>query len=55
MAADGASVKAGQAVCVVEAMKLFNPIAAPEAGTIEFIVAHGSAVVKGQVLAVIKH
>ena len=54
MAADGAEVKAGQAVCVVEAMKLFNPIAAPEAGKIEFLVAHGAAVSKGQTLAVVK-
>ena len=54
MAADGAEVKAGQAVCVVEAMKLFNPIAAPEAGKIEFLVAHGAAVSKGQALAVVK-
>ena len=54
MAADGAEVKAGQAVCVVEAMKLFNPIAAPEAGKIEFLVVHGTAVSKGQALAVVK-
>ncbi|MBR3223038.1 MAG: pyruvate carboxylase subunit B [Kiritimatiellae bacterium] len=54
MAADGATVKAGQAVCVVEAMKLFNPITAPAAGAIEFLVAHGSAVTKGQVLAVVR-
>ena len=54
MAADGAEVKAGQAVCVVEAMKLFNPITAPEAGKIEFLVEHGTAVTKGQMLAVVK-
>ena len=54
LAADGAEVKAGQVVCVVEAMKLFNPIAAPEAGRIEFLVAHGASVAKGQALAVIK-
>ncbi len=53
MAADGASVKAGDAVCVVEAMKLFNPIKAPAAGKITFLVAHGTSVQKGQVLATI--
>ena len=53
MAADGAAVKAGDAVCVVEAMKLFNPIKAPAAGKITFLVEHGKPVTKGQVLAVI--
>ena len=54
MAADGAAVKAGDAVCVVEAMKLFNPIKAPAAGKITFLVEHGKAVTKGQVLATIE-
>ena len=53
MAEDGASVKAGQAVCVVEAMKLFNPIKASAAGKITFLVEHGKAVTKGQVIAAI--
>src|SRR5574344_407254 len=53
MAADGSAVKAGQAVCVVEAMKLFNPIKASAAGKITFLVEHGKAVTKGQVLATI--
>ncbi|MBR2713918.1 MAG: hypothetical protein IKB76_03970, partial [Kiritimatiellae bacterium] len=53
MADDGAAVKAGQAVCVVEAMKLFNPIKASAAGKITFLVEHGKAVTKGQVLATI--
>ena len=53
MAAEGASVKAGAAVCVVEAMKLFNPIKAPANGKITFLVAHGQAVTKGQVVATI--
>ena len=53
MAADGASVKAGDAVCVVEAMKLFNPIKAPASGKITFLVEHGKGVQKGQVLATI--
>ena len=51
MTGDGAAVKAGQAVCVVEAMKLFNPIKAPTAGKITFLVEHGRQVVKGQVVA----
>ena len=53
MAADGAAVKAGDVVCVVEAMKLFNPIKAPAAGKITFLVEHGKSVTKGQVLATI--
>ena len=53
MAGDGAAVKAGDAVCVVEAMKLFNPIKATAAGKITFLVEHGKAVTKGQVIAVI--
>ena len=54
MAADGAAVKAGDAVCVGEAMKLFNPIKAPSAGRITFLVEHGKPVSKGQVLATVK-
>jgi len=53
MAADGASVKAGDAVCVVEAMKLFNPIKAPAAGKITFLAEHGRPVTKGQAVAVV--
>ena len=53
MAEDGASVKPGQSVCVVEAMKLFNPIKASAAGKITFLVEHGKAVTKGQVIATI--
>jgi oxaloacetate decarboxylase alpha subunit len=53
MAADEASVRAGDAVCVVEAMKLFNPIKATAAGKITFLVEHGKSVTKGQPVAVI--
>ena len=53
MAADGAQVKAGDAVCVVEAMKLFNPIKAPAAGKITFVAEHGKPVAKGQTVAVL--
>ena len=53
LAADGASVKAGEPCCIVEAMKLFNPIKASASGKITFLVKHGTAVTKGQTLAVI--
>jgi acetyl-CoA carboxylase biotin carboxyl carrier protein len=53
LAADGATVKAGDAVCIVEAMKLFNPVKATAAGSITFLVQHGTAVVKNQPIAVI--
>ena len=53
LAADGAAVKPGEAVCVVEAMKLFNPIKASAGGKITFLVEHGKAVQKGQVLATV--
>ena len=52
MAADGAAVKAGQPVCIVEAMKLFNPVKATAAGAVTFLVQHGASVVKGQTVAV---
>jgi len=54
MAADGASVKEGDAVCVVEAMKLFNPIKSGASGKITFLVEHGKPVSKGQAVAVIQ-
>ncbi len=54
MAADGATVKPGDAVCVVEAMKLFNPIKSPAAGKITFLAEHGKPVTKGQAVAVVK-
>lgn len=53
LAKDGASVKAGEPCCIVEAMKLFNPIKATAVGKITFLVEHGAAVTKGQTLAVI--
>jgi pyruvate/oxaloacetate carboxyltransferase len=54
LAEDGAEVKAGQAVCVIEAMKLFNPIKAEVGGKIVFLAEHGKSVVKGQVVAAIR-
>jgi acetyl-CoA carboxylase biotin carboxyl carrier protein len=53
LAKDGATVKAGDACCIVEAMKLFNPIKATATGTITFVAKHGSPVAKGDTLAVI--
>ncbi len=53
LAKDGAAVKAGDPCCIVEAMKLFNPIKATASGTITFVAKHGSPVAKGDTLAVI--
>jgi len=53
LAKDGDIVKAGSPVCIVEAMKLFNPIKATAGGKITFLVDHGKPVTKGQTLAVI--
>ena len=53
LAKNGTAVKGGDAVCIVEAMKLFNPIKATATGTITFLVEHGKPVTKGQTLAVI--
>ena len=53
LAKEGDSVKSGAPVCIVEAMKLFNPIKATAVGKITFLVEHGKPVTKGQTLAVI--
>jgi acetyl-CoA carboxylase biotin carboxyl carrier protein len=48
---EGASVKAGDTVCIVEAMKLLNEIKAPEDGkNLKFLVRNGEVVQKGQPL-----
>ena len=48
---EGASVKAGDTVCIVEAMKLFNEIKATEDGkNLKFLVRNGEVVQKGQPL-----
>ncbi len=48
---EGQDVKAGDAVCIVEAMKLFNQIKATKDGKIvKFLVKHGDPVTKGQAL-----
>ena len=53
MAKDGDAVKVCDAVCIVEAMKLFNPIKATASGKITFVAKHGAAVTKGETIAVI--
>lgn len=46
---EGDAVKAGQAVCVIEAMKLFNPVKAEKGcKIIRFLVKPGDQVTKGQ-------
>jgi acetyl-CoA/propionyl-CoA carboxylase biotin carboxyl carrier protein len=52
--AEGDEVEAGQVICVVEAMKMENEIAAHRAGVVtELSVAPGQAVSSGQVLCVV--
>jgi len=51
---EGDQVKAGQVLCVIEAMKMENEISAPRAGTIrEVNVADGTPVNEGETLFVI--
>jgi acetyl-CoA/propionyl-CoA carboxylase biotin carboxyl carrier protein len=52
---EGASVEEGALVCIIEAMKMENEIAAHKAGVIaELPIAEGAAVTAGDTLAVIK-
>lgn len=52
MAEEGATVKAGQPVCVLEAMKLFNPVkAAKDCTIVRFLVKPGENVQKGAPIA----
>ncbi len=51
---EGQEVSAGQVICVVEAMKMENEIAAQRDGTVtELAISPGHAVKTGQVLCVI--
>jgi acetyl-CoA/propionyl-CoA carboxylase biotin carboxyl carrier protein len=51
---DGDEVKAGQVVCVVEAMKMENEITSPRAGTVSGLsVKPGQAVTTGQVVCLV--
>ncbi|MGB9740953.1 MAG: biotin/lipoyl-containing protein [Candidatus Bathyarchaeia archaeon] len=50
----GESVKAGQVLCILEAMKMENEVAAPKAGIIrEIYVSEGSSVSEGEPLFII--
>ncbi len=52
---EGDVIKAGERVCIVEAMKLFNQIKAPEnCKLLKFLVKHGEPVKKGQPLCQIE-
>jgi acetyl-CoA carboxylase biotin carboxyl carrier protein len=51
----GSSVQAGQQLCILEAMKVFNPLSAPRAGVVVAIHAeNGSDVMAGQPLFTIQ-
>jgi acetyl-CoA/propionyl-CoA carboxylase biotin carboxyl carrier protein len=51
---EGARVSTGDVICIVEAMKMENEIAAPRDGVVsDLAVAAGGAVQSGQVICVI--
>ena len=49
--AAGATVKAGDILCILEAMKMENEIVAPQDGKVTSIVAKGATVNTGDILA----
>ena len=52
--AEGDEVEAGQVICIVEAMKMENEIAAHRAGVVtELSIEPGQAVSRGQVICVV--
>ncbi|HRT28181.1 MAG TPA: pyruvate carboxylase subunit B [Kiritimatiellia bacterium] len=56
LAKEGESLKAGDPLCIVEAMKLFNQIKADKPlKIVKFMVEHGAVVSKGQPLAVVSY
>ncbi len=50
----GDAVKAGDVICILEAMKMENEMVAPADGVIESIVAKGATVNTGDILASLK-
>jgi acetyl-CoA/propionyl-CoA carboxylase biotin carboxyl carrier protein len=51
----GDAVEAGQTICILEAMKMENPITAGAAGTVtELKVAAGDSVANGDVVAIVE-
>ena len=54
MFSEGASVKAGDTVCMIESMKMELEVKAASNGTIHYIATAGSAITAGQPLAEIK-
>ena len=51
----GDAVEAGQTICILEAMKMENPITAGAAGTVtEVKVAAGDSVANGDIVAIIE-
>ena len=52
-ATNGSSVKKGQTVIILEAMKMENEIVAPADGVITFVATKGASVNTDEVLAVI--
>lgn len=56
MIKEGESAKAGDPLCIVEAMKLFNQIKADKPlKVVKFLVEHGAVVAKGQPLCVVEY
>ena len=54
LVADGDQVQEGQAVLVVEAMKMEHTLHAPSAGTVRLHVSAGQRVTRGQELALVE-
>jgi acetyl-CoA/propionyl-CoA carboxylase biotin carboxyl carrier protein len=51
----GESIKAGDAICVLEAMKMENEVSSPTSGeVVDLRVEPGDTVAAGQVIAIIK-
>jgi acetyl-CoA carboxylase biotin carboxyl carrier protein len=54
VASDGDHVDAGDTICILESMKMEIPVEAPAAGTLARVVAEGTVVQEGDVIAVIE-